>query len=733
MRRLYKFAIIIFVLIVLPLLVLRLIPYAELKQYQGRSCGFQVLDRNGQVLRVFPADDGVKRDWVSLAEIPSGVIKVFLRAEDKRFYYHPGIDPLAIVSAALRNIFAGRTISGASTITMQLVRLIKGRPSNQSFKIKLIEAFDALRLEARLSKSEILELWINGIPFGGNIEGISAITYARYGIHITELDEARACLLAVIPRRPAFYDPTINSDAAVKAAVELAKRCAPAVNEADLREAAKQTGFNNPFYAPHFTDRAAKENSPVHKPLLTTLDLDLQLYAEELLSRELSLLQNNRVSNGAILAIDNADGSVIIYTGSRSWFDDLINGKIDGIKTENQPGSCIKPFLYALALEKGFNPNDILPDIPTIFGSGEAYSPANFNRRFNGPVRLRLALASSLNIPAVYMIQQLGVRNFEEFLVTLGFDSISHSMGSNGVGLALGNAGVSLEELVRAFSVFPNGGMLCELKYTFENEQINKRVISEENAWLIADILSDKGSRFVGFGAAPVFVTEFTSIFKTGTANQFQHIWALGASARYTVGVWMGNFSGETVVGRTGSSIPARITADLLNVLESANNSQSNAAGKNSFTRPPNLQLTEICSLSGMAATPACAGTLQEWTRTNIMPCTWHKGGLVYPPEYQSWLRERFRSGGVTRTGSGFIRIPVNGSIFYFDSSLPSDAQAIRIETAGFSSNALVYSDDILQGGVNQAGVFALPLRRGHHRITVEDEYGTAEVQIEVR
>jgi penicillin-binding protein 1C len=625
---------------------------------------------------------------------------------------------------------------------MQLARLVK--PGRQGFKGKLAEAFDALRIEARLSKSQILELWINGIPFGSNMEGISAMTRARFGRNIAELDDTRALLLAVIPRRPTLYDPAINPEAAVRAAAALAQRCSPAVNAAALEAAAAEAASvpwqldtaKNPFFAPHFTERAAAHAS---QTLRTTLDLELQTYAEKRLAEELSLLENHRVSNGAVLVIDNADGSVLVYAGSASWFDDSISGKIDGVLVENQPGSCLKPFLYALALEKGFGPNDILPDIPTVFGSSEAYSPANFNRRFNGPVRFRVALASSLNVPAVYLLERLGVRSFEEYLVDLGFNSISHSMGTNGLGLALGNAGVSLEELVRAFSVFPNLGQLRELRFISGREQgesKTRQVMSQDSAWIIADILSDRGSRFVGFGPAPVLSTEFTSIFKTGTANQFQHIWALGATVRFTVGVWMGNFSGETVVGRTGSSIPARIAADMLRALELSSPAENLAQG-GGFPRPSALHLTEICALSGMAAGPACAGTLHEWLAPQRIPtpCTWHRGGLQYPPEYQAWLRERFRGGSTSQAGSSaYIRIPVNGSVFYFDPALPPEAQAIRVETVGFGPDALVYSGDILCGSLNPAGVFALPLHRGRHRIVVEDESGAAaSVEIEVR
>ncbi|MDR2575782.1 MAG: penicillin-binding protein, partial [Treponema sp.] len=413
----------------------------------------------------------------------------------------------------------------------------------------------------------------------------------------------------------------------------------------------------------------------------------------------------------------------------------------------NQPGSCLKPFLYALALEKGFVPNDILPDIPTVFGGSEAYIPGNFNRRFNGPVRLRIALGSSLNIPAVYLLERLGIHNFEDWLAGLGFDSIAASTGNYGLGLALGNGEVSLEELTRAFAVFPRGGWALDLKFTTAADQEEaRRLMSPYSAWLITDILSDQASRFTGFGAASTFSTEFPSMFKTGTANQFQHIWALGATPRYTVGVWMGNFSGETVVGKTGSSIPARIVVDLLRALE------KNASGEKGFPPvPAAVREIQICSLSGMTAGPYCAGTAREWLPSDKSdkketPCSWHRqpgSEPIYPPEYNAWLAERFRKGTLGSPGnraaqtggsdSSRIRLPVSGSVFYFNPALPPEAQAIRIETVGFNADAYVYANDILQGSLNNAGVLALPLRRGRQRIVVEDGDSVSEVEIEVR
>ena len=768
-RRIILYPLCLFVLFYLFLLVL---PFPELRAYRDKPYGTVISDRNGTVLRVLPASDGVKREWASLGEIPPGVSKIFIRAEDRRFYFHFGIDVFSLAGSIYRNHKAARIVSGASTITMQLARLV--HPHGGGFAGKVSEAFDALRIEAKLSKKEILVLWLNGIPFGSNIEGLPAMARARFGRSINQLDDNRAALLAAVPRRPGLYDPAINPEAAISSALALSDRGGLGLKESELREAAMEAALppqgssdsRSPFLAPHFTERIAAmladsndrdfllphASSQAHA-IQTTLDLGLQRYAEEQLAQELSLLSGRRVSNGAVLAMDNESGAVRVYVGSASWFDDAVSGKIDGIRFRGQPGSCLKPFLYAMALDRGFSPADIIPDLPTIFGNREAYIPSNFNNRFNGPVRFRIALASSLNIPAVYLLERLGVNAFEEYLINLGFDSIRETMGTHGVGLALGNAEVSLEEMVQGFSAFPRLGTPGKLTWT---ESVpaspGEAMMSPYAAWMIADILSDKSSRFIGFGPAPTLDTPFMSMFKTGTANQFQHIWALGATRRFTVGVWMGNFSGETVIGSTGSSIPARIASRLLaameqsaaaentadrSVIDPANNDNSSFVQNLSGPLPPGISQARICALSGMAAGPFCTGIALEWLRPENHPefCTWHtQAGLFYPPEYRPLLTERFRSGSTRNTGNGIIRIPVEGSLYYLDPFVPSEVQALRVETAGFDSDALLYVDGILEGSLNNAGVYALPLSRGYHTVVVEDKVGSsASVEFEVR
>lgn len=723
---------------------LALLPYPELDAFLKRPYSLVVTDRYGIPLRVTPLGNGTKREWVALNTIPSTVVRVFVRSEDSRFYFHPGIDPIAVVRSFARNLGARRTVSGASTITMQLARLITQRPRN--FAGKAAEALDALRLEARLSKTRILELWLNNIPFGSNVEGLASIARLRWGLSVEALDDRRAVLLAVIPRRPDLYDPAKDESAAVKSALELSRRLKLGLSAEDLRAAATEVPPQQPFLAPHFVNRLLSEKLPPEpwtRPVKSTLDWGLQNYAEGLLSSELDALKKQRVTTGALFALDNATGAVRVYIGSRSWFDTAGGGQIDGVQVRNQSGSCLKPFLYAMALDHGFLPNDILPDLPTVFGGTEAYIPMNFNQRFNGPVRLRVALASSLNVPAVYTLERLGVRDFEEYLVSLGFESIESTLGKHGTGLALGNGEIQLDELTRAFSAFPRRGSIPDLVFLESdaaNTQPSRNIMSVYAAWTIANVLSDRASRFAGFGPAPTFDTPFPAMFKTGTANQFQNIWALGATNRYTVGAWMGNFSGETIIGKTGSSIPAKIVVELLTALEGDAKALPVAGPP-----PPNTVEVDICSLSGMAATDRCSGTVREWLPSDRLPkpCTWHgdassnNGTPRYPSEYRPWIVERSRSGlwdASAGSAEASIRRPAAGAIFYYDPALPPEAQGLRLEAIGFSSSARVYVNDLPAGTLNKAGVCVVPLVKGKLRLSVQDDTGKrASTWCEVR
>jgi penicillin-binding protein 1C len=757
--RLANICLALFLFIGLGKLVLIVLPYPELAAFERTPCSLPVLDRNGNLLRILPLADGSRREYRSLDALPQELTDVLLASEDGNFFNHPGVDAPSLVRALVLTAREGEVVSGASTITMQLARLI--RPHGQDPAGKLGEMWDALRLEARLPKKRILELWLNSLPFGNRAVGVTSAARTYFGLEPGKLSSAQVLVLAVIPRRPALYSPFAGSNAPAAAAVALGERLGLSVTPDDIHRAIlasrelKMAGREGSadlavFRAPHFVQYVAGELGVADfasgREVRTSLDAALT----ELVSAELNLqikkAESNRVSNGAVMLIDNRTGEILVYVGSENFADTAHSGQIDGVRITNQPGSTLKPFLYALALESGFTAASVLPDIPLRFGGEEAYVPFNFNRRFNGPVRLRNALSSSLNIPAVYTLDKIGVPVFMRTLKELGFHSLEGQGERAGIGLAIGNAEVSLFELVQAFSVFARAGRLklVTWKYVSADEaapDVPARIFSPTTAGIIRDILADRKGRVTGFGSQSVLNTGYAAIFKTGTSNQFTNTWALGATPRYTVGVWMGNFSGSTVIGIPGSSKPSEVAVNVLARL---------AARGETFPPVPDAHQVPVCTLSGGKAKPECPSRTPEYFPEGFFPapCTFHRkeGGrivTVYPPEYQVWAAEygyyHEADAGSRGTLPGERAAPVivspnDGAQFYFDPTIPEEDQTVRIEiNAGVHDEleVTVNGERVARGPAPLVDFW--PLRPGEFEISVRGRNGAARARFSVK
>lgn len=661
------------------------------------------------LLHITALENGLHREFSPLAEIPDFVQQAFIESEDKHFYAHFGIDFVSIFRAVFQNLSEGRTVSGASTISMQLARIIRPNP-HRTLLAKICEAFDALRLEARLSKKEILELYLNNVPFGFNTEGVTSAARYFFSKELFLLSSDEAKLLSMIPRRPSLYNPANYTE--------------------------NYTPFSYPFEAPHFVRYISNlPDSKIGKcaEIHTTLSLTLQQKAQSLLSNSVKEYEKNRLSNGAVLICDTQSGAILAWVGSADFFDDEHSGQVDGVLSTQQPGSSMKPFLYALALENGFYPSSVLADIPMEFGFENLYVPQNFNNRFNGPVRLRVALASSLNIPAVFLLNELGLDSYCKKLSDLHFDSLKNA--NPGLSLALGGAETSIFEMTQAFSVFARDGIFIPL-CAFEDElgaSESEQVYDVNTARLICDMLSDKEARSLGFGYNQAFSTPFPSIFKTGTANQYQTITAIASTPDYTLGIWMGNFSGETVIGKTGSSIPAKIAKDLLVFM------QGNTG--NDFKKPSQFKKEKICSLSGMKAGKYCPNTISEYVMhgsdfETAPECSWHTPtGTAYPAEYATWFRLKNRSGEVHESDSSLkIVSPRNGSVFYYDESISVERQKLFVEvTGGTEDSARFYVDDTFLEEKVRPFVASIKIEKGRHEILVECGEEIARIQIDVR
>jgi len=752
-----------FLFFLLLFLFLRFSPYSALATFLERPCSTRFYDRRGTLVQIIPLEDGIRREYTDMKNISPAVPEVFITAEDERFFYHFGIDPLSVLRAMYQNIRAGRRVSGASTITMQLARIIDA-PSRRNIFSKTAELFNALRLEARLSKKEILELYLNSIPFGFQTEGLASAARNFFASEVELLTPAEVFCLAVIPRRPAAYNPLVEKAACVNAAEKLALRFADNPRRAsayplytsltvDDWNTIRPTRFIYPHFMPHLVRHVHRllreQNGKTPPDYVLSADLNLQKAAEDLIAAGIRRQAASRLSNGAALVIDNLSGEVLAWVGSADYDDERAGGQIDGVLAKNQMGSSMKPFLYALALENGSKPADVLPDIPSKFGSEEVYIPRNFNNRFNGPVLFRVALGSSLNIPAVHLLDRLGIQNYGHFLAQAGFDLSPEDAENAGLGLALGNAPVSLEELAAAFSIFPRDGQKLSLRFDraeseTENSGLTESrtensvpeesrseesrragsavpVMSADTARLICSILSDRMARRLGFGRGNNFETPFPAIFKTGTANQFQNIVALGATPRFTVAVWMGNFTGETVIGRTGSSLPASVVRSLLMRLHSAPGLRNMK-----FREPTGWARVPVCALSGLAPSGNCPYVIEEYfpskenfAGTSPAVCNWHNGGApVYPPEYQNWFFSLLREGELDYA-SAPLQIITPRDDYRFLPSSGGGNNSIPVEVTGGSGDELTVEHNGRTFTVRRPFVFFLPYTPGRHSLTV--------------
>jgi penicillin-binding protein 1C len=742
-------------------LAARFSPYPQLKKFLARPYSVRYYDRNGILLQITPLSGGLRREIPQA--VPPQLKDVFVFAEDRRFYRHVGVDGLALLRAVFQNVTGGRRVSGASTITMQLARLIADNAQTEKQQTgrgglgrKIGETVNALRLEARFSKNEILEMYLNSLPFGFSTEGAASAARNFFASELSMLSPAQIFCLAVIPRRPGLYNPLENAETCVKAAAELQaafsknkklKSTWPLlaeINGEDWKYAASSARrFAYPFAMPHLIRHINEGLTPDGKnprgEIHLSVDLAFQRYIEGLIAGNVDRYYNSRLTNGAAIVIDNDNGEILAWVGSADFNNDRAAGQIDGVLALNQPGSSMKPFLYAMALENGFKPTDVIADIPVNFGESELYIPRNFNNRFNGPILFRAALASSLNIPAVYLLYRLGVKNYSNRLFSLGFDSLENSAEDAGLGLALGNAPVSLMELVRAFSVFPRDGVYIPLTWELGGGELQYRVTTREQifsadtARLICSFLSDSNARVMAFGRARNFQTPFTSMFKTGTANQYQSIVALGATPKYTAGVWMGNFTGETVIGKTGSSIPAAIARDSLVFLQSG--PRSAALG---FPEPENWRMRRVCALSGMAPTDACFSVISEYRYHGEEgePCTWHRtvngrGEVVYPAEYQAWFTASVREGSLDY-GSRPLEITTPREGFVYLSSPGIGRDEIPVEVIGGNNDELRVTFNGDTFSVGRPFVFSLPRIPGSYTLRVQNGGEEEEVSFTV-
>jgi penicillin-binding protein 1C len=528
-----------------------------------------LLDRHGEVIHELRVDPhGRRLEWTVLGNVSPALVRAVVRSEDKRFYDHHGADWKALSSAAIGNFF-GNSRRGASTITMQVASLLREelrpRKGQRSIGQKWGQVKAARKLERSWTKDQILEGYLNLVSFRGELEGIAAASRGIFDKDPSGLDEAESAVLAALIRSPNADPERVGERASM-----LAKSLGSNVTPDEIKHLAKDR------LARSYVVRRRIDRAPFVARLLlvkraaravSTLDARIQQNAQDALDQALGALSDQNVKDGAVLVVDNRSGEVLAYVGSSRRLSTA--SFVDGIRAKRQAGSTLKPFLYGLALERRIiTASSQIEDTPLEIPTGRgAYRPDNYDKQFRGPVPARTALASSLNIPAVRMLGLAGADAFVGMLRSFGFSGIKDG-DHYGPSLALGTADISLWELVNAYRTLANVGVWRRLRLT-PAEKLGKvrRVLSREAAFIVSDILSDREARSSTFSLECPLGTRFWTAVKTGTSKDMRDNWCVGYSERYTVGVWVGNFSGSSMWNVSGVSGAAPIWLEVMNEL----------------------------------------------------------------------------------------------------------------------------------------------------------------------
>ncbi|RED27623.1 penicillin-binding protein 1C [Rhodopseudomonas thermotolerans] len=525
---------------------------------EARQTSVTVVDRHGKLLRAFAMADGRWRLPVDAAtEVDPRYLKLLFAYEDKRFWSHHGVDPLAVGRAALQLVSHGRIVSGGSTITMQLARLMEPR-RQRSLSAKLRQMVRAVELEQTLSKQQILDLYLALAPYGGNLEGIRAASIAYFGKEPKRLSLAEAALLVALPQSPEHRRLDRHPDVAREARDRVLARMVEdrVVSAEDAAQARAVPVLRQrkpmPILAPHSADQAVatdKESALIR----LTLDAGMQR-ALETLARDRAAALGPEISIG-IVAVDNASGEVLAHVGSADYFDDRRAGQVDMTRAVRSPGSTLKPFIYGLAFEDGFvHPESLIDDRPVRFG---AYAPENFDMTFQGTVPIRKALQLSLNVPAISLLDRVGAARLTSRLKQAGTELVLPKDEVPGLAMGLGGVGVKLIDLVQLYSGLPRLGSvlpLREIASSGNDKRESLRLMDQVAAWQVGSVL---------LGTPPPENAARSQIaFKTGTSYGYRDAWSVGFDGRMTIGVWVGRPDGAPVPGMIGRVAAAPVLFD---------------------------------------------------------------------------------------------------------------------------------------------------------------------------
>jgi penicillin-binding protein 1C len=735
-----------------------------------------VMDSEGKILHAFLNNQDKWRMKTELSEITPTLEKAIVYKEDRWFRWHFGVNPFAVMRAGVRNVFTGRRTSGASTITMQVVRLLN--PQSRTYFNKIIEILRAFQLEIHYSKDEILQLYLNLVPYGSNIEGIksASILYFQKSPDVLSLAEVMA--LAIIPNRPSSLRLGINNDFILKERNRWLNEFkeSEVFHNQDIDDALSEPlnvkRHEAPKLAPHLSIRLKQEN-PTEANIHSSLIRNKQLTIEKIVQNYVSRLFAMNIHNAAVMVINNKTHQVESYIGSADFNNPVDGGQVDGVRAIRSPGSTLKPLLYATAFDLGIiTPKIAINDVPTNFGG---FEPENFDKLFHGKITIEYALANSLNIPAVKVLKEISTPVLVEKLKKADFQTVKRNSSKLGLSLVLGGCGVTLEELTNLFSSFANEGQFQKANYLYNGSNQSETVAtavrnpqseitSKESTYLITQILSqitrpDLPNNYDYTYRMPKIA------WKTGTSFGKKDAWSIGYNANYTVGVWIGNFSGEGVPELSGANIATPLLFDIFNTIE------YNSSAK-WFKQPEGIALRKVCAESGDVPSEFCTNQITDYyipsvSKMNLCThlrnvyvradgqisycshCLPDSGAIrkLYPnhaPELVSWYETKHilyekvpphnpQCERVFQENAPQIVYPVDGSEYILDKK---DTQKMMLNCQTSNDVKVVYwyiNDKLLQKSEPNTKVFFTP-EAGKLKISCSDDKGrNTDIFVEVK
>lgn len=595
-----------------------------------------ITDASGEVVNAYLTKDEKWRMKTGLDEISPLLRKTIIAKEDNYFYHHPGVNFFSVARAAVQNLLQAKRISGASTITMQVARALE--PRRRNILSKFIECFRAFQLEWKYSKDEILQLYLNLVPYGGNIEGVKSASILYFNKNPDHLSLAEITALSIIPNRPSSLVVGRNNDRIIlernhwlnrfsKEGVFTQKEIEDA-----LQEPLNARRTSVPHYIPHLS---LKLYSQAHdNQVQTNIILNTQLKLEKLTEDYIRALRLKNIRNAAVMVIDNRTQKVVAYLGSASFADTTDGGQVNGAAAVRQPGSTLKPLLYGMGFDKGIlSPKTVINDVPVHYGD---YAPENYDQKFNGQVTVEYALEHSLNIPAVKTLEQLGQKELVDELVSCNFEQVRKDRNKLGLSLVLGGCGASLEQLTGLFAAFANNGIYRAPRFTANDTSSHPvRILSPAANYMITEILS-KVNR-------PDFPLNWTATehmpkiaWKTGTSYGRRDAWSIGYNKNYTVGVWVGNFSGAGVPELSGANTATPLLFKIFNTIDYDSNADW-------YEPTPDCSIRQVCAETGLVPGPYCTNLVADYfipLVSNTMTCQHMKEVKVSPDETISYCAD---------------------------------------------------------------------------------------------